>query len=122
MEFGSPHGTTWHTIPSIAATSIVDVPTGYDFFAMTEGMRKLILDRTLDLEARHLHDQSRITHLTMNLRSIEYRFSQLNDYLDGEGVIVDWEDYEAEERTSQAGTSIGRGSQGRTSQGRAACP
>ncbi|KAF6158135.1 hypothetical protein GIB67_014929 [Kingdonia uniflora] len=35
MEFGSPHGTMWHTIPSIATTSTVDVPTGYDFFAMT---------------------------------------------------------------------------------------
>ncbi|KAF6166415.1 hypothetical protein GIB67_034966, partial [Kingdonia uniflora] len=89
---------------------------GYDFFAMTEGMRKLILDRTLDLEARHLHDQSRITHLTMDLIYAEYRLSQLNDYLDGEGVVVDWEDDEGETGTSQAGTSRGRGSQGRTSQ------
>ncbi|KAF6138784.1 hypothetical protein GIB67_039123 [Kingdonia uniflora] len=28
IELGSPHGTMWHTIPSIAMTSIVDVPTG----------------------------------------------------------------------------------------------
>ncbi|KAF6170098.1 hypothetical protein GIB67_025787 [Kingdonia uniflora] len=113
MEFGSPHGTTWHTIPSIATTSTVDVPTGYDFFAMTEGMRKLTLDRTLDLEARHLHDESRITHLTANLRRAEGRLSQLNDYLDGEGIVVYWEDDEGEAGTSQAGTSWGRGSQGR---------
>ncbi|KAF6176170.1 hypothetical protein GIB67_023461 [Kingdonia uniflora] len=49
-------------------------------------MRKLTLDRTLDLEARHLHDQSRITHLTTNLRRAEYRLSQLNDYLGGESI------------------------------------
>ncbi|KAF6140139.1 hypothetical protein GIB67_028945 [Kingdonia uniflora] len=86
MELGSPHGTTWHTIPSIASTSTINVPTGNDFFAMTEGMRKLILDITLDLEARHLHDESRITHLTANLRRAEGRLSQLNDYLDGKGL------------------------------------
>ncbi|KAF6169646.1 hypothetical protein GIB67_004038 [Kingdonia uniflora] len=72
---------------------------------MTEGMRKLTLERTLDLEARHLHDQSRITHLTTDLRRAEYRLSQLNDYLDGEGVVVDWEDDEGEAGTSQVGTS-----------------
>ncbi|KAF6134786.1 hypothetical protein GIB67_002187, partial [Kingdonia uniflora] len=88
MELGSPHGTTWHTIPSITKTSIIDVPTGYDFFAMTEGMRKLTLDRTLDLEARHLHDESRITQLTENLRRTDDRLSQLNEYLDGEGIEV----------------------------------
>ncbi|KAF6138443.1 hypothetical protein GIB67_010647 [Kingdonia uniflora] len=27
MKLGSPHGTTWHTIPSIASTSTIDVPT-----------------------------------------------------------------------------------------------
>ncbi|KAF6163628.1 hypothetical protein GIB67_036088 [Kingdonia uniflora] len=27
MELGSPHGTTWHTIPSSATTSTIDVPT-----------------------------------------------------------------------------------------------
>ncbi|KAF6134552.1 hypothetical protein GIB67_022292 [Kingdonia uniflora] len=51
MEFGSPHGTIWHTIPSIAMNYTIDVPTGYDFFRMIEGMRKLIIDRTLALEA-----------------------------------------------------------------------
>ncbi|KAF6159911.1 hypothetical protein GIB67_032995 [Kingdonia uniflora] len=124
MELGPPHGTTWHTIPTIASTSIIDVPTGYDFFAMTEGMQKLTLDRTLDLEARHLHDESRITQLTKNLRRAEYRLSQLNKYLDGEGIEVEWED---EAGTSQAGTSRGRGlrgrgSRGRTSEGGAAPP
>ncbi|KAF6158618.1 hypothetical protein GIB67_040132 [Kingdonia uniflora] len=74
MELGSPHGTTWHTIPSSATTSTIDVPTGYDFFAMTEGMRKLTLDMTLDLQAQHLHDESRITHLTANLRCAEAVF------------------------------------------------
>ncbi|KAF6138864.1 hypothetical protein GIB67_018595, partial [Kingdonia uniflora] len=78
MEFGSPHGTTWHTIPSITTTSTIDMPTGYDFFAMTE----------------------------------EGRISQLNDYLDGEGIVADWEDDEGEARTSQAGTSRGRTSEG----------
>ncbi|KAF6140345.1 hypothetical protein GIB67_011364, partial [Kingdonia uniflora] len=71
--------------------------------------------RTLDLEARHLHDESRITHLTVDLRRIEGHLSQLNDYLDGKGIVVDWED---EAGTSQAGTSRGRGSQGRGSWGR----
>ncbi|KAF6146167.1 hypothetical protein GIB67_015605 [Kingdonia uniflora] len=71
MKLGSPHGTTRHTIPSITSTSTIDIPTGYDFFAMTEVMRKLTLDRTLDLEARHLHDESRITHLTADLRRAE---------------------------------------------------
>ncbi|KAF6151139.1 hypothetical protein GIB67_002391 [Kingdonia uniflora] len=71
MEFRSPHGTTWHTIPSIVMTSTVDVPIEYDFFTMTKGMRKLTLDRTLDLEARHLHDKSRVTHLTADLRLVE---------------------------------------------------
>ncbi|KAF6171516.1 hypothetical protein GIB67_018040 [Kingdonia uniflora] len=37
MELGSPHGTTWYTILAIASTSTIDMPTGYDFFAMTEG-------------------------------------------------------------------------------------
>ncbi|KAF6162641.1 hypothetical protein GIB67_013255 [Kingdonia uniflora] len=122
MEFGSPYGTTWHTIPSIAMTSTVNVPTGYDFFTMSEGMQKLKLDMTLDLEAQRLHDQSRITHLTTDLRRTEYRLSQLNNYLDGEGVVVDWEDNEGEAGTSQVGTSRGRGSRGRTSQGGAAHP
>ncbi|KAF6141614.1 hypothetical protein GIB67_001166 [Kingdonia uniflora] len=27
IELGSPHGTTWHTIPSIALTSTINVPT-----------------------------------------------------------------------------------------------
>ncbi|KAF6134566.1 hypothetical protein GIB67_022306 [Kingdonia uniflora] len=49
MELGSAHGTTWHTIPSIASTSTIEVPTGYDFFVMTEGMRKFTLDWTFDL-------------------------------------------------------------------------
>ncbi|KAF6173150.1 hypothetical protein GIB67_028448, partial [Kingdonia uniflora] len=84
---------------------------------MTEGMRKLTFDRTLDLEVRHLHDESRITHLTANLRRAEGRLSQLNDYLDGEGIVVDWEDDEGEAGTSQAGTSQGRGSRGRGSRG-----
>ncbi|KAF6138943.1 hypothetical protein GIB67_025672 [Kingdonia uniflora] len=109
MELRSTHGTTWHTIPSIASTSTIDVPTGYDFFAMTEGMRKLTLDRTLDLEARHLNDDSRIKQLTENLRCADDRLSQLNEYLDGEGIEVEWED---EAGTSQAGTSRGRGSRG----------
>ncbi|KAF6160664.1 hypothetical protein GIB67_019604 [Kingdonia uniflora] len=56
------------------------------FFAMTEGMQKFTLDRILDLEARHLYEQSRIIHLTTNLRRTEYRLSQLNDYLDGESI------------------------------------
>ncbi|KAF6175783.1 hypothetical protein GIB67_035910 [Kingdonia uniflora] len=107
MELGSPYGTTWHTIPSIVTTSTVDVPIEYDFFAMTEGMQKLTLDMTLDLEARRLHDQSCITHLTTNLRRTEYRLSQLKDYLNGEGVVVDWEDDEGKAKTSQAGTSRG---------------
>ncbi|KAF6154459.1 hypothetical protein GIB67_028351, partial [Kingdonia uniflora] len=86
IELGSPHGTMWHTIPSIASTSTIDVPTGYDFFVMTQGIRKLTLDRTLDSEARHLHDDSRIIHLTMDLRCANGRHSQLNDYLDGESI------------------------------------
>ncbi|KAF6145311.1 hypothetical protein GIB67_017022 [Kingdonia uniflora] len=119
MEFTSPHGTTWHTIPFIVMTSTVDVPTKYDFFSMTGGMQKLTLDRTLDLEAQHLHDESRcITHSTADLRFAEGRIFQLNDYLDGEGIVVDWEDVECETGTSQAGTSRGRGSQGRRSRGR----
>ncbi|KAF6163903.1 hypothetical protein GIB67_024758, partial [Kingdonia uniflora] len=122
MKFESPHGTTWHTIPSIVTTSIVDVPARYDFFAMTEGMQKLALDRTLDFEARHLHDESRIIHLTVELRRTEGLLSQLNDYLDGEGIVVDWEDDEGEAGTSQAGTSWGRGSRERTSEGGAAPP
>ncbi|KAF6169783.1 hypothetical protein GIB67_034175 [Kingdonia uniflora] len=98
MEFGLPHGTTWYPIPSIATTSTVDVLTGYDFFVMTE-----------------------------DLRRAEGRLFQLNDYLDGEGIIVDWEDDEGEARTSQVGTSWGRGSRerhsrGRTSKGGAAPP
>ncbi|KAF6156821.1 hypothetical protein GIB67_017355 [Kingdonia uniflora] len=111
--FGLPPRTTWHTIPSIATTSTVDVPSRYDFFAMTEGMQKHTLDRTLDLEARHLHDQSRIKHLTTDLRRVKYYLSQLNDYLDGEGVVVDWEDDEGKVGTSQVGTSMGRGSRGK---------
>ncbi|KAF6153975.1 hypothetical protein GIB67_041241 [Kingdonia uniflora] len=122
MKLGSPHGITWHTIPSIALTFTTDVPAGYDSFAMTEGMQKLTLDRTLDLEARHLHDESRITHLTKDLRRAEGRLSQLNDYLDGEGIVVDWEDGEGEAGTSQAGTSRGRGSRGRTYEGGADPP
>ncbi|KAF6152870.1 hypothetical protein GIB67_011341, partial [Kingdonia uniflora] len=122
MEFGSPHGTTWHTIPFIVTTSTVDVPIGYDFFAMTKGMRKLTLDRTLDLEARHLHDESRIIHLTADLKHAEGRLFQFNDYLDGEGIVVDWEDDEGKAGTSQAGTSRGRRSRGRTSEGGAAPP
>ncbi|KAF6163159.1 hypothetical protein GIB67_025023 [Kingdonia uniflora] len=116
---------TWdyvYVIPSIASTSTIDVPTGYDFFSMTEGMLKLTLDRTLDLEARHLHDESRIAHLMADLRRTEGCLSQLNDYLDGEGIVVDWEDDESEARTSQAGTSRGRGSRGRTFEGGAAPP
>ncbi|KAF6148536.1 hypothetical protein GIB67_042495 [Kingdonia uniflora] len=115
MELGSPHGTTCHTIPSIAMTSTIDVPIRYDFFAMTEGMRKLTLNKTLDLEARDLYDESRITQLTENLRRAEDRLSQLNEYLDGEGIEVGWEDKVG---TSQAGTSRGRGSRGRGSRGR----
>ncbi|KAF6137570.1 hypothetical protein GIB67_031849 [Kingdonia uniflora] len=122
MELGSPHGTMWHTIPSSAMTSTIDVPTGYDFFTMTEGMRKLTLDMTLDLQAQHLHDESHITHLTANLRRAEGRLSQLNEYLDGQGIEVEWEDDEGEAGTSQAGTSHGRGSRGRTSEDRAALP
>ncbi|KAF6146782.1 hypothetical protein GIB67_007496 [Kingdonia uniflora] len=71
MKLGSPHGTTWHTIPFIASTSAIDMPTRYDFFAMAEGMRKLTLDRILDLEARHLQNESRITHLTADLKRAE---------------------------------------------------
>ncbi|KAF6167144.1 hypothetical protein GIB67_029782 [Kingdonia uniflora] len=81
---------------STQETQIPPPRLGYDFFAMTEGMQKLTLDRTLDLEARHLHDQSRITHLTTDLRRAKYRLFQLNDYLDGKGVVVDWEDDEGE--------------------------
>ncbi|KAF6139905.1 hypothetical protein GIB67_009752 [Kingdonia uniflora] len=84
MELGSPHGTTRHTIPSSTTTSTIDVPTGYDFFAITKSIRKLTLDMTLDLQAQHLHDESRITHLTANLRRAEGRLSQLNEYLDGQ--------------------------------------
>ncbi|KAF6160856.1 hypothetical protein GIB67_041910 [Kingdonia uniflora] len=82
-------------------------------------MRKLTLDRTLDFEARHLHDESRITQLTENLRRAKDRLSQLNKYLNGEGIEVEWED---EAGTSQARTSRGRGSRGRTSEGGAAPP
>ncbi|KAF6151124.1 hypothetical protein GIB67_002376 [Kingdonia uniflora] len=53
---------------------------------MTEGMLKLTLYMTLDLEARHLHDEGRITHLTAELRRAEGRLSQLNDYLDGKSI------------------------------------
>ncbi|KAF6154582.1 hypothetical protein GIB67_017964 [Kingdonia uniflora] len=102
-------------------TSIIDMPTGYDF-AMTEGMRNLTLDMTLDLQAQHLHDESRITHLTANLRRAEGRLSQLNEYLDGQGIEVEWEDDEGEAGTFQARTSHGRGSRGRTSEGGAALP
>ncbi|KAF6158018.1 hypothetical protein GIB67_008147 [Kingdonia uniflora] len=84
---------------------------------MTKGMRKLTLDRTLDLEALHLHDESHITHLTVDLRCAEGHISQLNDYLDGEEIVVDWEDDEGETGISQAGTSRGRGSRGRTYEG-----
>ncbi|KAF6171485.1 hypothetical protein GIB67_018009 [Kingdonia uniflora] len=122
MELGSPHGTMWHTIPSIASTFTIDVPTRYDFFSMTKGMRKLTLDRILNFEARHFDDESRITDLTADLRRAEGRLSQLNDYLDGEGIVVDWEDDEGEAGTSQAGTSRERGSQGRTYEGRADPP
>ncbi|KAF6139468.1 hypothetical protein GIB67_021000 [Kingdonia uniflora] len=132
MELGSPHGTMWHTIPSSATTSTIDVPAGYDFFAITEGMQKLTLDMTLDLQAQHLHDESRIIHLTTNLRRAEGRLSLLNEYLDGQGIEVEWEDDEGEAGTSQAGTSHekgtrgrgswGRGSRGRTSEGGAAPP
>ncbi|KAF6134258.1 hypothetical protein GIB67_010057 [Kingdonia uniflora] len=73
-------------------------------------------------EAQYLHDESRITHLTTNLRRAEGRLSQLNEYLDGQGIEVEWEDDEGEAGTSQAGTSRGRGSRGRTSEGRAAPP
>ncbi|KAF6136479.1 hypothetical protein GIB67_035038 [Kingdonia uniflora] len=118
MELGLLYGTTWHTIPSIASTSTIDIPAGYDFFTMIGGMRKLTLDRTLDLEARHLYDESRITHLIADLRSTDGRLSQLNDYLDREGIVVDWEDDEGEAGTSQAGTSQGRGLRGRGSRGR----
>ncbi|KAF6137423.1 hypothetical protein GIB67_009899 [Kingdonia uniflora] len=52
-------------------------------------------------------DVSCITHLTTDMRRAEYRLSQLNDYLDGEGVAVDWEDDEGEVGFSQAGTSRG---------------
>ncbi|KAF6156872.1 hypothetical protein GIB67_000412 [Kingdonia uniflora] len=92
------------------------------FFAMTEGMRKLTLDMTLDLQAQHLYDESRIAHLTANLRRAESRLSQLNEYLDGQGIEVEWEDEEGEAGTSQAGTSHGRGSRGTTSEGEAAPP
>ncbi|KAF6153120.1 hypothetical protein GIB67_034842, partial [Kingdonia uniflora] len=94
-------------------TQISPPQLGYDFFDMTEGMRKLILDRTLDLEARHLHDESCITHLTTDLKRTEGRLSQLIHYLGGEGIVVDWEDDEGE-----AGTSRGSGSRGRRSRGR----
>ncbi|KAF6138972.1 hypothetical protein GIB67_010698, partial [Kingdonia uniflora] len=73
---------------------------------------------TLDLEARRLHNESCITHLTVDLRRVEGRLSQLNDNLDGEGIVVDWEDDEGEAIISQAGTSRGRGSRGRGSRGR----
>ncbi|KAF6147458.1 hypothetical protein GIB67_022118 [Kingdonia uniflora] len=96
-------------------TQIPPLWFGYDFFAMTKGMRKITLDKTLDLEARHLHNESCIIHLTTDLRRTEYRLSQLNDYLDGEGVVVDWEDDEGKAGTSQAGTSR-RVSRERTSQ------
>ncbi|KAF6146155.1 hypothetical protein GIB67_015593 [Kingdonia uniflora] len=99
MELGSPHGTTWHTIPSSVTTFTIDVPRGYNLFAMTEGMRKLILDMTLDLQAQHLHDECRITYLTTNLRRAESHLSQLNDYLDGQGIEVEWEDDEGEAGT-----------------------
>ncbi|KAF6137332.1 hypothetical protein GIB67_036369 [Kingdonia uniflora] len=78
--------------------------------------------RTLNLEARHLHDESRITHLMTDLRRAEGHLSQLNDYLDGEGIVVDWEDNKGKMRTSQAGSSRGRRSWGRTSKGGAAPP
>ncbi|KAF6155350.1 hypothetical protein GIB67_019876 [Kingdonia uniflora] len=86
----------------------------------------------LKREAQHLHDESRITHLTANLRRADGRLSQLNEYLDGQGIEVEWEDDEGEEGTSQARTcqtrtshgrgSWGRGSRGRRSEGGAALP
>ncbi|KAF6144855.1 hypothetical protein GIB67_001866 [Kingdonia uniflora] len=122
MELGSPHGTTWHTIPSSATTSTIDVLTGYNFFAMTEGMRKLTLDMTLDLQAQHLHDESRIAHLTAKLRCTEGRLSQLNEYLDGQGIEVEWENNEGEVGTSPRRGSRERGTRGRTSEGGIALP
>ncbi|KAF6141372.1 hypothetical protein GIB67_021188 [Kingdonia uniflora] len=107
IEFGSPHGTTWHTIPSIATTSTVYVPRGIPF-DMTEVMQKLTLDRTLDLEARYLHDESHITHLIVDLKRAKGRLSQFNGYLDGDGIVVDWVDDKGEAGNYQAGTSRGR--------------
>ncbi|KAF6146792.1 hypothetical protein GIB67_007506 [Kingdonia uniflora] len=69
-----------------ATTSTINVPTGYNFFAMTEGMRKLTLDMKLDLQAQHIHDENRITHLTANLRRAKGRLSQLNEYLMNKGL------------------------------------
>ncbi|KAF6165766.1 hypothetical protein GIB67_012663 [Kingdonia uniflora] len=109
-------------IPFPLVLLYIDVPTGYDFFAMTKGMRKLTLDMTLDLQAQHLHDESRITHLTAKLRRAEGRLSQLNEYLDEQRIEVEWEDDEGEAGISQAGTSHKRGSRGRTSEGGAAPP
>ncbi|KAF6167197.1 hypothetical protein GIB67_029835 [Kingdonia uniflora] len=74
------------------------------------------------VKAQHLHNESPITHLTANLRRAEGRLSQLNKYLDGQGIEVEWEDDEGEAGTSQAGTSHGRGSRGRTFEGGAAPP
>ncbi|KAF6177071.1 hypothetical protein GIB67_015946 [Kingdonia uniflora] len=76
----------------------------------------------LKREAQDLHDESRIIHLTANLRRAKGRLSKLNEYLDGQGIEVEWEDGEGEAGTSQAGTSHGRGSRGRTSEGGAALP
>ncbi|KAF6145229.1 hypothetical protein GIB67_041424, partial [Kingdonia uniflora] len=54
----------------------------------------------------------------LDLRRTKGHLSQLNDYLNGEGIVVDWEDDEGEAGTSQAGTSRARGSRGRSSRGR----
>ncbi|KAF6141925.1 hypothetical protein GIB67_037893 [Kingdonia uniflora] len=91
-----PHVEFPTTYFSTQETQISPPRLGYDFFAMTEGMWKPTLDRTLDLKAQHLHDESRITHLTVDLILTEGRLSQLNDYLEGEEIVVDWEDDEGE--------------------------
>ncbi|KAF6147905.1 hypothetical protein GIB67_014485, partial [Kingdonia uniflora] len=54
MEMGAPHDTQWYHIPSISKTPIVDAPTRYDFYSMTEGMRRLALDQKMDYETHLL--------------------------------------------------------------------
>ncbi|KAF6157758.1 hypothetical protein GIB67_037331, partial [Kingdonia uniflora] len=99
-----------HLSTSVATTS---ARVGFKCRSILAKLREIYLRL---IKAQHLHDEGRITYLTTNLRRAEGRLSQLNEYLDGQGIEVEWEDDEGEAGTFQAGTSHGRGSRGRTSE------